>query len=71
MKPLRRKRGSAPAGGGSTANKTIPVPEIKPYNPSGSPKTPLPESKKQTSMLIQHGDDVLKLARDLLREGLN
>lgn len=60
-----------PAGGGSTANKTIPVPEIKPYNPSGSPKTPLPESKKQTSMLIQHGDDVLKLARDLLREGLN
>lgn len=62
---------AAPAGGGSTANKTIPVPEIKPYNPSGSPKTPLPESKKQTSMLIQHGDDVLKLARDLLREGLN
>lgn len=44
----------------------IPLPDIKPYNPSGAPTTPIPPKKDQ-SLLIKYGDDVLKLARDVVR----
>jgi len=45
--------------------KEIPLPEIKPYNPSGAPTTPLPDKK---SGLIEYGDVVLKLARDAAKD---
>lgn len=73
-----------PAPGPNTANsanatpttttpdgKKIPLPDIKAYNPSGAPSTPLPAStsttKKEKSLLMEHGDEVLKLARDVVK----
>lgn len=51
--------------------KKIPLPDIKAYNPSGAPSTPLPASsstaKKEKSLLMEHGDEVLKLARDVVK----
>lgn len=46
--------------------KEIPLPDIKSYNPSGAPTTPLPEKKK--SMVVEYGEDVLKLARDVAKQ---
>ncbi len=48
--------------------KTIPLPEIKPYNPSGAPATPLPtKPAKEKSLIMEHGGEVLKLARDVVK----
>lgn len=56
----------AQAAQGAKNPAQIPLPEIKPYNPSGAPTTPIPPKKDQ-SLLIKYGDDVLKLARDVVR----
>lgn len=50
---------SAPAVAGA---KPIPLPEIKPYDPGRAAITPLPPPK-QKSPLLEHGDEVLKMAR--------
>ncbi len=50
---------SAPAVAGA---KPIPLPEIKPYDPGRAAITPLPPPK-QKSPLLEHGDDLLKMAR--------
>lgn len=50
---------SAPAVAGA---KPIPLPEIKPYDPGRAAVTPLPPPK-QKSPLLEHGDEVLKMAR--------
>jgi hypothetical protein len=42
--------------------KPIPLPEIKPYDPGRAAITPLPPPK-QKSPLLEHGDEVLKMAR--------
>ena len=42
--------------------KPIPLPEIKPYDPGRAAMTPLPPPK-QKSPLLEHGDEVLKMAR--------
>ena len=61
---------SAPAPAPATADapkkKEIPLPEIKPYNPAGAPTTPIPPKKDQ-SLIREYGDDVLKIARDVVR----
>lgn len=52
----------------ATGSKPIPLPEIKAYNPSGAPSTPLPGTPaKEKSLLMQHGGEVLKLARDVVK----
>jgi hypothetical protein len=43
---------------------------VKPYNPSGAPTTPIPP-KNQQSLILQYGDDVLKIARDVVRSERN
>ncbi|WP_133793404.1 hypothetical protein [Prosthecobacter fusiformis] len=68
---------SAPAGNTQASlttagKKSIPLPEIRAYNPSGVPSTPLPAQKssekpKEKSLLMEHGDEVLKLARDVVK----
>lgn len=51
-----------------TGSKPIPLPDIKAYNPSGAPSTPLPNTPaKEKSLLMQHGGEVLKLARDVVK----
>jgi hypothetical protein len=53
-----------------SGKKQIPLPEVKAYNPSGAPSTPLPakkESEKEKSILMEHGGEVLKLARDVVK----
>ncbi len=56
------------ASTGTPAKKTIPLPDIKPYNPSGAPSTPLPAKKeKEKSLIMEHGGEVLKLARDVVK----
>ena len=52
----------------STGKKPIPLPEIRPYNPSGAPTTPLPaKQEKEKSIIMEHGGEVLKLARDVVK----
>lgn len=46
----------------ATGSKPIPLPEIKPYDPGRAAITPLPPPKEK-SLLLKHGDDVLKMAR--------
>lgn len=46
--------------------KEIPIPDVKLYNPSGGPTTPIPPKKEQ-SLIRQIGPDALKLARDVVR----
>lgn len=54
---------SAAAGAPAVAGpKPIPLPEIKPYDPGRAAITPLPPPK-QKSPLLEHGDEVLKMAR--------
>lgn len=64
-----------PAPGGASAaattttpdGKTIPLPDIKLYNGGvTAPQTPLPEKKK--NVIVEYGDDVLKIARDVAKE---
>ncbi len=56
------------AANGAPAKKTIPLPDIKPYNPSGAPTTPLPtKPAKEKSLIMEHGGEVLKLARDVVK----
>lgn len=50
----------------SNTKKPVPLPDIKPYNPSGAVTTPLP-AKKEKSILMEHGGEVLKLARDVVK----
>lgn len=48
--------------------KHIPLPEVKPYNPNGAPSTPLPpKQEKEKSIIMEHGGEVLKLARDVVK----
>lgn len=56
----------------ATTGKTVPLPNIHAYNPSGAPSTPLPPSstaktEKEKSLLMEHGGEVLKLARDVVK----
>ena len=50
--------------------KPVPLPEVKPYNGTGAPATPLPDKKEKDdkSGLLNVGGDVLKLARDVVKE---
>ena len=50
--------------------KPVPLPEVKPYNGIGAPVTPLPDKKEKDdkSGLLNVGGDVLKLARDVVKE---
>lgn len=58
---------AAPAGpAAATGPKPIPLPEVKPYDPGRAAVTPLPPPKEK-SLLMQHGDEVLKLARQHLQ----
>lgn len=61
---------TAPSTSGQpTAKKEIPIPEVKPYNPSQAATTPLPPPKpeKEKSLLLEHGDEAFKLAREILK----
>ena len=59
---------ATPPTAGTATKKTIPLPEIKPYNPSGAPATPLPtKPAKEKSLIMEHGGEVLKLARDVVK----
>lgn len=49
------------------APKPIPLPEIKPYDPGRAAITPLPPPKEK-SLLLEHGDDLLKMARRYVLE---
>ncbi|HYF34325.1 MAG TPA: hypothetical protein VD994_03455, partial [Prosthecobacter sp.] len=60
------KPASAPNTTETGKPKEIPIPEIKPYNPSGAPTTPIPPKKDQ-SLIREYGDDVLKIARDVVK----
>lgn len=53
--------------------KEIPIPEVKPYNPGQAALTPLPPAKpvKEKSLLLEHGDEALKLAREILKSQNN
>ena len=55
---------SAPTVAGA---KPIPLPEIKPYDPGRAAVTPLPPPKEK-SLLMEHGDEVLKMARKYVLE---
>ena len=50
--------------------KSVPLPDVTSYNPSGAPRTPLPERKQKgiSDALIDVGGDALKLARDVVKE---
>lgn len=50
-----------------TGPKPIPLPEVKPYDPGRAAATPLPPPKEK-SLLMQHGNEVLKLARQHLQD---
>jgi|JI6StandDraft_1071083.scaffolds.fasta_scaffold14785_3 hypothetical protein len=54
----------------ATTGKPVPLPDVKPYNPSGAPGTPLPEKKdkEDKGALLDVGKDVLKIARDVVKE---
>lgn len=51
--------------------KPVPLPDIKAYNPSGAPSTPIPavspKPAKEKSALQEHGGEMLKLARDVVK----
>lgn len=55
--------------GQPTTKKEIPIPEVKPYNPGRAATTPLPPPKpeKEKSLLLEHGDEAFKLAREILK----
>ncbi len=69
-KPAAKEPPPAPANASPPKSegvkKEIPLPDIKLYNPSGGPTTPIPPKKDQ-SIIIKYGDDVLKIARDVVR----
>jgi hypothetical protein len=46
------------------------LPDVNCYNPSGAPRTPLPERKQKgvSDALLDVGGDALKLARDVVKE---
>lgn len=54
----------------ATTGKPVPLPDVKAYNPSGAPGTPLPEKKEKDGKgdMLDVGKDVLKLARDVVKE---
>ena len=54
----------------ATTGKPVPLPDVKAYNPSGAPGTPLPEKKDKDGKgdMLDVGKDVLKLARDVVKE---
>jgi hypothetical protein len=58
---------AAAATSAAAEPKPIPLPEIKPYNPGRAAVTPLPPPK-QKSLLLEHGDEVLKMARKYVLE---
>ncbi|SKA81371.1 hypothetical protein SAMN02745166_00750 [Prosthecobacter debontii] len=71
-KPPPAPASTAPTTTDAATGKTIPLPDIKAYNPSGAPSTPLPastasKSEKEKSLLMEHGGEMLKLARDVVK----
>ncbi len=50
--------------------KTVPLPDVRPYNGGMAPTTPLPDKKSDQKVLIQTGGEALKLAREVIKEGL-
>jgi hypothetical protein len=54
----------------AATGKPVPLPNVKPYNPSGAPGTPLPEKKDKDDKgaLMDVGKDVLKIARDVVKD---
>lgn len=54
----------------AATGKPVPLPDVKAYNPSGAPGTPLPEKKEKDDKggLMDVGKDVLKIARDVVKE---
>ena len=54
----------------STTKKEVPLPEIKAYNASLAPRTPLPVQKPQSerAILMEAGRDALRIAKDVIKE---
>lgn len=75
--PPGQSSGPAPSGppappapeASQVQKKEIPIPEVKPYNPGQAAMTPLPPPKpaKEKSLLMEHGDEALKLAREIIK----
>ena len=65
--PVPTGAATAEARPSVAAAKPIPLPEIKPYYPGRAAITPLPPPKPN-SMLLEHGDEVLKMARKYVLE---
>jgi hypothetical protein len=52
----------------ASTKKEVPLPDIHPYNGNGAPTTPLPQKDK--SAMMQVGSEVLKTARDVVKQGM-
>ncbi len=54
----------------ATTNKEVPLPEIRPYNASLAPRTPLPDRKPQSerAILMEAGRDALRIAKDVIKD---
>lgn len=68
--PSAPQAGPGPGTTQTVDGKTIPLPDVKAYNPAGAPSTPLPANQtpaKEKSLLMEHGGEVLKLARDVVK----
>lgn len=68
--PSAPQAGPGPGTTQTAEGKTIPLPDVKAYNPAGAPSTPLPANQtpaKEKSLLMEHGGEVLKLARDVVK----
>ncbi len=48
--------------------KTVPLPDVQAYNPSGAPTTPIPNHPSVQKDLIRAGGEALKLAREVVRQ---
>jgi hypothetical protein len=65
--PAPRGADTSASAATTTGPKPIPLPEIKPYDPGRAAATPLPPPKEK-SLLLEHGDEVLKMARKYVLE---
>jgi hypothetical protein len=48
--------------------KTVPLPDVRAYNPSGAPNTPILNNPSVHKDLIRAGGEALKLAREVVRQ---
>lgn len=54
----------------AATNKEVPLPEIKSYNASTAPRTPLPAQrpKSDKEIMLEAGRDVLKIAKEVIKD---